>query len=158
MSKLIPLQGKHGGGRFAIVDDEHYEVLGSAYWICNNLGYVETLSRVEGKHILLHRVVTGAVHGQVVDHIDGNRLNNQRDNLRLCDESINALNQNNKRKAGVYSSEYRGVHWEPKRRKWRARIKLGGSRKCLGRYDSESDASRAYSRAVGKYLEKRGAA
>lgn len=76
-----------------------------------------------------------------VDHIDGNRLNNQRHNLRLATKSQNGANRgapsNNK-------SGFKGIHFDKFNNKWRAEIWCNNKRKRIGRFERIEDAVIAY--------------
>lgn len=80
------------------------------------------------------------IEGYEIDHIDGNRLNNQKSNLRLATSSQNQANQLPR----IASSKYKGVSWESSRSMWRADIRVNRRRIFLGRYNSEIDAAIAY--------------
>ena len=89
----------------------------------------------------MHRMILGLKTGDKieVDHINGNRLDNRLVNLRLVDRAANAQNRRqNKQSAGSSQpwSPFRGVHWEPKMKKWRAVVR--GT--FLGLFDSDLDA------------------
>lgn len=103
----------------------------------------------------MHRLILGAGAKETVDHKDGDGLNNQRSNIRLCTV---AQNVRNRRKSSLArSSRFKGVAYAPskssgirtrKRNPWEARIWVGGRNKSLGRYSTEEDAARAYDRAA----------
>ena len=84
----------------AIVDDELFEELNKSKWYEDKDGYAKS-ARYGGKeldrHITLstrmHRLITGAKKGQLVDHINGNPLDNRRVNLRICNNTQNQANQ-----------------------------------------------------------------
>ncbi len=79
----------------------------------------------------------------VVDHIDGNKANNCRFNLRNCTRQEN---QRNRGKATGASSRFKGVYFDKKVRKWCAAITLGRRNVWLGYYTDEMEAARAYDR------------
>jgi len=87
----------------------------------------------------LHRLIIGAKPGEVVDHINGNGLDNRRSNLRIC-----SVGQNRQRgvefKRGA--SGYRGVH--KRRDRWKAQIWHENKNIYLGTFISKQDAARAY--------------
>lgn len=100
--------------------------------------------------VYMHRVVIGAKKGQVVDHINGNRLDNRRANLRFCSQSENSANSN--KKCGV--SGYRGVTESGKvnGKQWRARIRVDGRTRSLGYFSHAVDAARSYDNAAVNFF------
>ena len=94
----------------------------------------------------MHREIMHAPKGMVVDHIDGNSLNNRRSNLRLCTVSQN--HQNRRRTYG--SSKYKGAWWDKRRNKWVAAITFKGKYIYLGFFDNEIDAGKAYDRKAAE--------
>jgi hypothetical protein len=89
----------------------------------------------------MHREVLGlaADDSRVVDHVNRDRLDNRRSNLRLLSAAENAQNQGPARGS---TSRFRGVHWCASRRKWVARVKIDGRHRNLGRFDDELEAAR----------------
>lgn len=84
--------------------------------------------------------VGGSVAGQIVDHINRNRLDNRKSNLRLCD---NALNQQNST-ARKGSSRFKGVSFHKKRQKFLVQFRFQNKFYFVGWFDDEEDAARAY--------------
>ena len=78
--------------------------------------------------------------GKEVDHIDGNRLNNQKTNLRSSTGQQNQANQLPR----IGTSQYKGVSWHSRDRKWRASIRINYKKYNLGNFSSEEEAARAY--------------
>lgn len=100
-----------------------------------------------GKTVCLHRVIVERMGLQLgpgleVDHIDGDGLNNQRENLRVADYQMNGMN----RRKQLGSSKFKGVYWDKQSQKWRALIAINRKRIHLGYYDDELEAARAYDR------------
>lgn len=100
----------------------------------------------------MHRYIMQPPRGFVVDHINGDKLDNRRENLRVCLQAHNTANQKPQQNR---TSEYKGVTRDVSRGLWRAQIKYRGKVKFLGRYSDECDAALAYNRAAallfGKY-------
>lgn len=95
----------------------------------------------------LHRHVVGLVNGdpRVPDHINGDRLDNRRENLRVATHRQNVRNA--KLRAGG-SSQYKGVAWRPTRSCWRARIRVDYKQIHLGHFGDEAAAARTYDTAA----------
>lgn len=115
-------------------------------------GYVqaETGSRVVGdrKHIRMHRLIMNAKEGELIDHKNGNPLDNRRRNLRVCTQSQNGMN----RKAQANNkSGYKGVSWMKTKNKWRATITVNKVQIHLGLFSSKLGARRAYNHAANLY-------
>lgn len=138
------------GGRIVKVDDEDFELLNESRWSFNTAGtgYACRHMIVAGKHfgILMHRVIMNAPKGVEVDHIDGNSLNNQKKNLRLCSRSENMRNQSSKKNN---ATGIKGVGLV--RGRFRARIKIYGKKIHLGYFLKLKDAAHAYNAASRKY-------
>jgi hypothetical protein len=129
------------------VSPEDYDDLAQFTWILNAQGYAVRLTQV-GSSELLHRRVMRAKRGQYVDHIDGNRLNNERWNLRICTNSQNCMNR------GPQSNSkhgYKGVCWSRASRKWRAYIKVNGKQIHLGLFATIREAAMTYNASVQHY-------
>lgn len=84
-------------GFATVIDDEDWELVKDFKWTaikCKGCIYAVTYFRVDGKraHVLMHRLITGVSRSFLVDHKDGDGLNNRRANLRQCSRSQNAWN------------------------------------------------------------------
>jgi hypothetical protein len=108
--------------------------------------FAHNLPERNGKRecVRLHRMITGATKGQIVDHINGDTLDCRKVNLRITDAHTNATN------AKAYS-ENRGVNWDAEYSKWRARIQVNGKSVSLGRHDTKDQAIAAYKKAEKEY-------
>jgi len=154
----IPLGGKRGEGLAAKIDILDFALVAAHKWVL--FGREESRSRyasaiIDGQVVLMHRLLTNAPEGVQVDHIDGDGLNNRRENLRLCTRSQNTINRRpNRTIAGKLPlSDYKGVvqQRESPKRPWIARIRCNGKRFTLGGYKTEVDAAMAYD-AAARYL------
>lgn len=133
-------------GLVALVDDEDYEVISQQRWrpLKTPAGHIYAQT---GK-TLLHRLITNVPKGLIVDHIDGNGLNNQKSNLRICTHSQNKAWGTTKARPNN-TSGYRGVYLKGKR--WAARIKLNYRYINLGCFDTKEGAALAYNGAALKH-------
>jgi len=139
----IPLtQGQH-----AIVDAEDYERVRRHKWCLSRVGNrLYAQRRTHGKTQRMHQFIMNPPPGMVVDHIDGNGLNNRRCNLRVCTQRQNTWNHRYK-KSEHASSQYIGVYpYKPRPDKWYAKVQCGGEVTTLGLFDSEIEAARARDR------------
>jgi hypothetical protein len=139
------------GGGIAKVDDEDFDLVSQYFWHLDlNGGYaVSYLDPADpSRRLRMHRLIMDPQAHDVVDHIDGDRLNNQRVNLRVCSQ---AENTRNRLKAGG-TSRFKGVSLTAGRKKkpWRAQIRSGDRVRCLGYFADEAEAARAYDAAAVK--------
>jgi hypothetical protein len=110
--------------------------------------YVYTF--IKGKKVYLHRYLTGAEKGQVVDHLEGNPYDNRLEKLRLGGYREN--NQNRKGLDSHNTSGYRNVTWDKKNEKWEVRISVNGKNKFIGRFESIDIANKEAIKARQKYM------
>lgn len=109
-------------------------------------GYYEV--RVDGQMYQVHRLMY-MIHNSIdiieplryIDHINGDRLDNSKENLRICTKGEN---QRNSGKQVNNTSGYKGVSWCKKDRKWVAQISHGNKIRCIGRYSTPELAYEAY--------------
>lgn len=142
--KEIPLSR----GLVALIDDEDYEqVAAVGKWYANpncHTFYARKNFQRDGRYscVLMHKLITG---WELVDHVNGNGLDNRRANLRPATSAQNAMNR------GLRSdntSGYKGVTFHRASNGWRAAIWKGGYRRLLGPFPTPEKAARAYDRAA----------
>ena len=110
----------------------------------SNHGYVRIIEFRKYKY--LHRLIMGVTDKkQQVDHINGDRADNRRENLRIVNNQ-----QNNCNKPPV-KGKYKGVHFSNKERKWIAQITVNYNCTALGRFDTAEKAALAYNEAAKKF-------
>jgi hypothetical protein len=151
MPSSIPLCGNNGRGNFVLVDDDDFEWLSTWKWFLNNMGYAIRNQAWPRKSymIRMHRQVLGILHDSNMhcDHINGNKLDNRRKNLRICTRSENL---GNSKKHENSTSQFKGVSWSNRYGKWEAHINKDKKSFYLGRFLNEQTAAMAYNKAAKK--------
>ena len=142
-------------GKVALVDDEDYERLNNFKWYAHkkrNRYYALRGICINSKSdiIRMHREILNAIGKIQVDHINGNGLDNRKENLRLCTNQQNHCNQKNPQKNNKLG--IKGVHLDKKGKKFTAQIKIKGKVINLGFFNVLGDADSAYRIAENKYF------
>jgi len=132
-------------GKVALVDDEDYELVSLFNWQYHNNNKVEravSSFRLNDKVFVLymHRLIMNTPKGMVVDHKYHNGLDNRKKYLRNCTNQQNLMNALSK--GGT--SQYKGVAWVIKKKKWMASIMINGKNKHIGYFHEEKAAAQAY--------------
>lgn len=142
-------------GKMTLVDDEDFEKLNQFKWYAQKRPNTWRVARniwVENKRtaILMHREIMNAPEHSSVDHINGNPLDNCKENLRLCTHQQNMHNQKSAHKNNKLG--IKGVRWYRNAKKFRARITINGKVIHLGYFNVMGDADSAYRKAEEKYF------
>lgn len=148
--KQIPLTK----GKFAIVNDGDYEFLSNWKWSASFNGSLWYAQRSEGPRLLrktvqMHRFIMSAPRGMEVDHINGDTLDNRRENMRLCSRLQNGRNR---KRPKNNTSGFKGVWWNKTCNKWEAEIRVNNKRIYLGHYSDPEEAARAYDEAAVEHF------
>lgn len=145
MKKLILSQGF-----YALVDDADFELLSKYKWnVFRDSRRSKNIYAVRGvgvngvyKSIRMHRELLGITDPKIqIDHKDGNGLNNQRSNLRVCTQAQNLANRSLNKNS---TSGYKGVYWDKRRSIWRAHIRFNGKLKVIGYHENKDVAAKMY--------------
>lgn len=136
-------------GLVALIDDADVSTVSKWKWQAKrsrNTWYALRTGWSNGHKtcVLMHHVVFGR-DGLLIDHVDGNGLNNTRDNLR---SATNRQNCQNRIALLSCSSKFKGVDFYKRSSRWRARIKIDGKLKHLGEFQNEIDAALCYDAAA----------
>lgn len=155
---LVPLsQGKH-----AVVDEDDYEALLGFNWCAERRGrhssiwYATTKvwHPTAGKNrttAYMHNFVLAPTAGTlVVDHINGNGLDNRKANLRLISRKLNTARSRSN--APTKTSRYKGVYWNTRKSGWEAALGVNGKKHVLGLFDDEETAAKAYDAAASAHF------
>jgi len=143
-------------GLKAQIDDADYDLISVYKWFVyksRNTFYASTY--INKKQVLMHRLIMNVTDPKIlIDHIDQNGINNQRDNLRRCTQAENYCNRRIP-KHKKYTT-YLGVILDKRylnngAKKWRARIRKNGKAYHLGSFHTDKEAALAYNEGAKKY-------
>lgn len=143
MKEIILTQGK-----VALVDDEDYEKVSQYKWHAqkgHNTFYA-VRSVWKSNKIQMHKFIMNA---NFIDHKDGSGLNNQKENLRVCN---NTENSRNCKLTYNSTTGYKGVHWDKNNKKYQVEIMVNRKHIFLGRFVDIIEAAKAYDKAALKYF------
>lgn len=141
----IVLCNKHGEEvARSIIDSEYIDIIAKHKWHLTADGYV--CNRKVG---YLHRFIINPSEDLVVDHINRDRLDNRRCNLRICTDQQNSFNQSIR---CTNTSGASGVWYDKRTSKWAAEIMINGKKKWLGRFKTKEEAIQARQQAEIDYF------
>lgn len=142
----------------ALVDNDIYEKVSGYSWRLSSNGYVIRSKNIGGniKTKFLHREVISDLNGLFIDHINHNKLDNQRKNLRVVTNSENMMNRLPSPKNKT--SRYKGVTCRNLKsslgKKFRTQIRINGKNSSLGHFYTEEMAALVYNREAAKIFGK----
>lgn len=132
---------KHG--IVCLIDEQDYDMLSQHKWYLKLGKYAMTT--INRKNYTMHRMILGLTDRKIlVDHINGNGLDNRKANLRTCNSQENIRNTRKHRG----SSKYKGVCWDKYNKKWKSSIVVDLKHISLGNFLDEEVAARAYDKAA----------
>lgn len=135
-------------GFVALVDDDMFDKLSRYEWYSHkhtnrHTNYAKR--NVNGRIVFMHHFILPRMDGYLIDHIDNDGLNNQKENLRYATHSQNNANATKRAKA---QSEFKGVSLDKRKtrgcKKWSAQVMKDKKSFWLGYYENPVDAAKAY--------------
>jgi hypothetical protein len=122
----------------SLINDCDLDLINRHNWFVINDGHNPyACSKKNGMHIRMHRLIVNAREGQIVDHINGNTLDNRRENLRIVSASQNAINR---RKRSDNKSGVTGVHFSKAHNRWFACINIDKKKQNIGLFKTMEEA------------------
>jgi hypothetical protein len=148
----IVINDKKFGRVEALCDKEDYELVKDYRWNITMHGYIRTAIRIEGRQkiLFLHRVILNCPEGFYSDHINRDRRDCRRKNLRICNKLEN--NRNLSKTKSKTSSRYKGVYWSSQAKRWVSSITVNYACLWIGSFKNEDDAAKAYNEAAIKHF------
>jgi hypothetical protein len=133
-------------GAVAIVDDDVFEWASKFRWYYCKQYAMRTVKTKKGKHtVLLHREIMKTPEGMDTDHINGNKIDCRRENLRVCTHQENSRNQKIRKNN---TSGFKGVYFNKKAKKYQSYIHINYKAIYLGLFSTALEASKAYELAA----------
>lgn len=157
--KKLELSGKKGRGLFVLIDDEDFEKVNKWKWQLSNRGYASRPQWIKPRKlnkqttIYLHRLILSFPDLEV-DHINMNKLDNRKENLRLVNDLESSYHRG---KHKDNRSGYKGVSFHEqkwRKKKWRAQIKINGKNINIGYFDNPIEAARTYDKVAKENFGK----
>ena len=139
-SSVIPL-GINGD--YAIIDQSDHDLISNYNWSITSNGYA--FSTIVG---YMHRFILSPKENEFIDHINHNKLDNRRANMRICNNQENSWNMIPKKG----TSKYKGVSWNKQEKKWCAQIRIKGLQTKIGFFEDEIEAAKSYDKAAKKHF------
>lgn len=137
-------------GKYALVDEEDFEYLNQFKWHFDGLYG----AKKSPKKIYMHRLLMNSPKGMEIDHINQNKLDNRKSNLRVVNRSLNMFNVGLRK---TNTSGHKGIGWNKNKNKWHAKIMIDYKNINLGYFSNIKDAINARKNAepinVGNMVE-----
>lgn len=151
----MPYRRLEVAGGFTLLDEEDYHYFSKWRWFKHQTGYVQRAKKINGKWktIRLHVEILRPKEGFQTDHINRDRSDNRRSNLRQVTASQNC---HNKKMRKDNKTGYIGIWFRNDTKKWTARIVVEGERKVLGCFVDKKEAVEAYTEAKESYVRSQG--
>ena len=139
-------------GYSTIVDDKDFYIVKKYKWHAeNHLESIRVYGWVDGKSVTLSNLLLNPQKGMEVDHINGNPLDNRRENLRVCTHAENMFNKK------IYknnSSGIKGIYFDNRKNRWCAQLIKNNKKVFRKTYKSKTEASEGYKNAAHLYFGK----
>lgn len=140
-------------GKVTLVDDEDFEDLNRFKWKTHSSGRTTILYAARydenRSYVFMHRKITNCPNNRVVDHINGDGLDNRKENLRIVTHRSNLQNGHSSK-----SSRFPGISWYKQQRRWVARILYNGKNQFLGSSTNELEAATMYQVACAVLIKE----
>jgi hypothetical protein len=151
--KMTTLSIYNASGRCfeVLIDDEDYDKISKFKWVITSPNKLKfyACTRINKKSIFMHRYLLKTT--KLIDHIDQNGLNNQKQNLREATFAQNRMNATLTRTRT--SSKYKGVHFSKRTQTWQATIKFNQKTYGLGWFENEDEAALAYNLKAQEFFK-----
>ena len=118
---------------YAVISKTDLDEVSQIYWRKTEYGYARGKNPTTKKDVLLHKFITKTSRSTVIDHINRNKLDCRRENMRVADNQINSLNRNTPNNS---TTGFKGVSVDRKTGKFKAYIKIDRKQINLGLFDS----------------------
>ena len=142
--------GYDSKGNSFVFDIDDYDIIKEYCWRIRNDGYADAKVRNgSGKRILMHRLILNVTNK--IDHINHNRADNRKSNLREVTDSQNCMNRSVHKNN---TSKHTGVIWHKRDKVWESFISIDNKQIYLGRYTDINDAIAVRKEAEEKYFKQ----
>jgi hypothetical protein len=134
---------------YALVDDEDWHELEKYKWYLHK-GYAKSShNNTENNRMHTLLLKSNVEEDKVIDHVNGNKLDNRKKNLRIVTHSVNSMNTRRKRTNELSSNP--GVFYDSKKQKWKAVFRIKDKRNLRGYFSTEEEASKCYQDELNKF-------